>query len=139
MQIEGLRKFRGRNGYFTDLPWEARQRADMWLHRFRQRWGRDLPRWRFAILVGQARRLALTSTDERAAWGRSMLAKRGGYAVQQQYQLHSRTGDRHPAHRAARLSASRLKWKKDSERDAEQRHSGRSEYYSATLHPNAHL
>ena len=100
MRIEGLRKFRGRNsrGYFADLPWEARQRAHMWLRRFCQRWGRNLPRWCFAILVGQAKRLALRSPDERSAWGRSMLAKPGGYALQQKYQCDGRIGDRHPAH-----------------------------------------
>ena len=40
-----------------------------------------MPLWRRAILIGQAKRLASMSDDERSAWGRSMLAKRGGYAV----------------------------------------------------------
>jgi hypothetical protein len=111
MGIEALQAFRGRNpdGYFQHLPWEVRQRALGWLHHFCQRWGRDLPPWRFAILVGQAKRLALMSPDERSAWGRSMLAKRGGHAVQRQYQLEGRTGDRHPAHRAAQVSVARRK------------------------------
>jgi hypothetical protein len=55
----------------------------MWLWRFCQKWGRDLPPWHFAILVGQAKRLALNPPT--GAWGRSMLAKRGGKAVQRQY------------------------------------------------------
>jgi hypothetical protein len=90
MRIEGLKKFRGRNprGYFEGLPWEVRNRAYMWLHKFCQRWGNDLPRWRFAILVGQAKRLALNPPT--SGWGRSMLAKRGGYAVQLHYQLEGR-------------------------------------------------
>src|SRR5262249_47008734 len=66
-----------------DLPWEAQQAARHWLWRFCQRWGRNLPQWRFAILVGQAKRLALNPPT--SAWGRSMLAKRGGYAVQRMY------------------------------------------------------
>ena len=114
MRIDGLRKFRGRNphGYFEDLPWEVRQRAQMWLHKFCERWGHDLPPYRFAILVGQAERLAWTSPAERSAWGRKMLAKRGGYAVQQRYRAEGRTGAPHPAHHAARVSASKRRWKK---------------------------
>ena len=51
----------------------------------RQRQLKQTPQWTFAILVGQAKRLAKKSKEERSAWGRSMLAKRGGYAVQRQY------------------------------------------------------
>jgi hypothetical protein len=39
-----------------------------------------MPDWRMGILVGQARRLALNPPD--SAWGRSMLAARGGPALQ---------------------------------------------------------
>jgi hypothetical protein len=117
MRIEGLRKFRGRNprGYFEDLPWEARNRACMWLDRLCERWKSDLPRWRFAILVGQAKRLARMSDDDRSAWGRKMLAKRGGYAVQRRYRAEERVGKLHPAHHAARVSASKRRWKKTVE------------------------
>jgi hypothetical protein len=85
MRLFALEKYRGRNpkGYFEDLPWEVRNRAHQWLHRFVSRWGHDLPSWRFAILVGQAKRLALNPPS--AAWGRSMHAKRGGLAVQRKY------------------------------------------------------
>ena len=123
MRIEGLRKYRDRNprGYFADLPWEVRQRAQMWLHRFCERWGHDLPRWRFAILVGQAKRLASTSPEQRSAWGRSMLAKRGGYAVQQRYRDAGRVGHKHPAHRAAAVSASRRKWRAEQQAEAQER------------------
>jgi hypothetical protein len=84
-RIPGLKRYQGRNprGAFEDLPWEARQRAYQWLWRFCQKWGKDLPNWRYAILVGQARRLALNPPT--SAWGRSMLAKRGGKAVQRYY------------------------------------------------------
>jgi hypothetical protein len=50
------------------------------LSRFCRRWGNDLPSWRYALLVGQAKRLALHPPD--SAWGRRMLAKRGGLAAQ---------------------------------------------------------
>jgi hypothetical protein len=116
MRIESLRKYRVRNlhGYFQDLPWEVRNRAQMLLHRFCERWQGNLPRWRFAILVGQAKRLARMSDDDRSAWGRKMLAKRGGYAVQRRYQAEGRVGKLHPAHHAARVSASKRRWKKSA-------------------------
>lgn len=69
MRIEELQKFRGRHprGYFEDLPWEVQNRAYAWLHKFCERWRGNLPRWRFAILVGQAKRLARMSDDDRSA------------------------------------------------------------------------
>lgn len=90
MRIEGLRKYRGRNpnGYFEDLPADVRFHARRWLAYLlerRKHLGKETPQWTFAILVGQAKRLASKSEEERSAWGRSMLAKRGGYAVQQRY------------------------------------------------------
>lgn len=90
MRIESLRRYRSSNpkGYFEDLSPEVRLRARRWLAYLlerRQRQGKQTPQWTFAILVGQAKRLAKQSKDERSAWGRSMLAKRGGYAVQQRY------------------------------------------------------
>jgi hypothetical protein len=105
-------KYRGRNpnGYFRDLPWEARNRANRWLHRFVARWGRDLPAWRFAILVGQAKRLALNPPT--SAWGRSMLAKRGGLAVQRKYLLEGR----HPTERATQGRLKKQLRKKAEER-----------------------
>jgi hypothetical protein len=64
----------------------------MWLRRFCRRWGNDLPPWRYAILVGQAKRLALNPPD--SAWARRMLARRGGLAVQEK---HRREGIAPPA------------------------------------------
>jgi hypothetical protein len=60
----------------------------MWLWRFRQKWDRDLPPWRFAILVGQAKRLALNPPSYE--WSRWMNAKKGGYAVQRAYRHEGR-------------------------------------------------
>jgi len=97
MRIAGLKKYRGRNpqGYFEELPWEVRQRAYGWLHHLMQK-GRaergGVPRWLFALYVGQAKRLARTTPEERRKWGRSMLGRRGGLAVQRRY----RQEGRHP-------------------------------------------
>jgi hypothetical protein len=109
MRIDGLKKYRGRDpkGYFEDLPCELRQRALGWLHHLCEPWGTDLPSWRMAILIGQARRLARTSPEERSEWGRRMLAKLGGLRTQQGYREQGRTGSKHPAHKAARVSAIR--------------------------------
>ena len=93
MRIPNLDRYRRKTplSYFQDLPWEARQRAYEWLNKFMKRWeareGSVAP-WRFAILVGQARRLALNPPT--SSWGRSMLAKRGGLAVQRRYRLEGR-------------------------------------------------
>jgi hypothetical protein len=96
MKILSLAEYRGRNpkGYFQDLPRQTQYEAYWWLDRFVKRWRGDMPSWRFAILVGQARRLALNPPT--SAWGRSMLAKRGGLAVQRKYRLDGK----HPTHRA---------------------------------------
>jgi len=89
MQITGLKKYQGRRGAgLDDLPWAIRQRTQDWLWHVYKRWRGDLPQWRRAILKGQARRLALNPPS--SEWGRSMLAKRGGYAVQRMYQLEGR-------------------------------------------------
>lgn len=71
------------------------------LTKFQRRWQGDLPGWRLGILIGQARRLALNPPT--AAWGRSMLAKRGGYAVQRAY----RAEGRHPTAKATRARLNR--------------------------------
>jgi hypothetical protein len=42
------------------------------------------------LYVGQAKRLARISPEQRSAWGRSMLAERGGLAVQRSYRLEGR-------------------------------------------------
>jgi len=98
MRIVALRNHRSRNprGYFQDLPALIQRRAYHWLGKFCKRWGSNLPPWRLALLVGQARRLALNPPT--SAWGRSMLAKRGGLAVQRKYRLEGK----HPTAYATR-------------------------------------
>src|SRR5690242_8662489 len=66
--------------YFRDMPSAARDRAEKLVSKFFERWQGDLPNWRRAILVGQARRLAMNPPD--SGWGRRMLAARGGHALQ---------------------------------------------------------
>ena len=86
MRIHGLKKYRNRNpkGYFEDLPPVIRMAAHRWLSCFlARREGLVIPGWLFGILVGQAKRLAVNPPT--AAWGRSMLAKKGGKAVQRKY------------------------------------------------------
>jgi hypothetical protein len=96
MRIEPLRKYqrRGRDGfYFTELLPSDQEVARRWLRRFVDRYrhrnnGRPVPPWLFAIYVGQAKRLTMhpPSSD----WGRRMLARKGGLAVQRQYRLEGR-------------------------------------------------
>ena len=115
MRIPSLRKFNGRNpdGYFNDLPPQARMAAWRWLGKFQERWGRNMPRWRFAILVGQAKRLALNPPD--SAWGRSMHSKKGGKAVQRKY----RAEGRHPTKFATRVRVLKQDRAKKAQAEAE--------------------
>jgi hypothetical protein len=110
--IPGLKKYQGRNpnGYFQDLEWPVRQRAYRWLGVFVKRWGHNLTSWRFAILVGQARRLALNPPD--SAWGRSMAAKKGGYAVQRKYQEEGRR----PTEIASQVHCANARMRKEAAR-----------------------
>jgi hypothetical protein len=98
MRITRLDSYRDRNpnGYFDDLPLDIRISATQWLDRFCKKWAGNLPPWRFAILVGQARRLALHPPT--SSWGRSMLAKRGGLALQRKLRLEGK----HPTAYATR-------------------------------------
>jgi hypothetical protein len=78
---------------FTDMPEPARSKARRVFARFSEKWDSKLPHWREEsrlkpILVGQARRLALDPPD--SAWGRRMLAKRGGYAAHEKYRAERR-------------------------------------------------
>jgi hypothetical protein len=118
MRIAALKKYRrlAPAGHFLDLAPEARARAYRWLDLFctrRRAQGLTVEPWLFAIYCGQARRLALNPPT--SAWGRSMLAKRGGYAVQRQYVIEGRTGARHPVQKAARVSAQKRELRKAEE------------------------
>jgi len=117
MRIASLQKYRRPTppGYFLDLTPSLRRIAYRWLDRFCRRWHRNLPAWRLAILVAQARRLALNPPT--SAWGRSMLAKRGGLAVQRKYWLDGR----HPTEPATRRRLQKLDAKKREAVEAEER------------------
>lgn len=111
--IPGLKKFQGRNpnGYFQDLDWHVRQCAHQWLHRFCEQARRQrghVPQWLFAIYVGQAKRLAKNHPS--SAWGRSMLAKRGGKAVQWRY----RHEGRHPTEIATQVHRANARTRRDA-------------------------
>ena len=112
MRIYALQNFRGRNprGYFQDLPRETQYQAYCWLKKFVARWERNLPPWRFAILVGQAKRLALNPPT--SEWGRSMHVKQGGLAVQRQYRLEGRN----PPERATKVRLAKRKKQKTAGR-----------------------
>jgi hypothetical protein len=78
MRIEGLKKCRHRPS-IEDLPKPYRSDAWHWYHRIprrRQSLGKPTREpWLRAILMGQAKRLALNPPT--SAWGRSMLTKTG--------------------------------------------------------------
>lgn len=117
MKIAALSEYRRRrrSGYFQDVAPGVRALAHRWLHRFCKRWRGDLPGWRLAILVGQARRLTLNPPT--SAWGRRMRAKKGGLAVQRKYRLEGR----HPTERATRIRLQKLVAKKRAEAEAKER------------------
>jgi hypothetical protein len=112
MRIPSLRKYNGKNpnGYFNDLPPQARMRAWQLLGKFEAKWRGNLPQWRKAILISQAKRLALNPPT--SEWGRSMRAKKGGYAVQRKYLTEGRTGKLHPANHATRVRVLKQQRKK---------------------------
>jgi hypothetical protein len=109
---------RWRRNLFDDLPFEKQQEAQERLAEYCKNHRGDSRRGLMPILIGQARRWTMTSPAERSRWGRRMLAKRGGYAVQQLYREQGRTGDQHPAHKAAKISVEhRRKLKKKCEEE----------------------
>jgi hypothetical protein len=102
MAIEELRKQQRRHArgeYFGHLPLERRRRAWQWLKRMlvraRARGKRLTPR-RLGAMVARATSLSGMSSEQLRAWGRSMRAKQGGYAVQRHYRAH----DIHPTRKA---------------------------------------
>src|SRR5271169_3696608 len=92
---------RSRGPMFEGLTPQQEQDAYRLLAKFLRRHP-DCPQWLYPILVGNARRLALNPPS--SAWGRSMRAKKGGYATQRRYIIEGRTGQNHPAHYAATVS-----------------------------------
>jgi hypothetical protein len=113
MRIESLKKYRGRNstGSLEDLPPDVRFRAWQWLGELQERRknkGKLTPQWVFALLVGQAKRLALNPPT--SAWGRSMAAKKGGLAAQRKYQAEGR----HPTAKATQVRLSKRRAQKQA-------------------------
>ena len=117
MRILQLDRYRDRNpnGYFYDLPLDIRISATQWLDRFCKKWAGNLPPWRFAILVGQAKRLAVNPPT--SSWCRAMLAKRGGLALQRKLRLEGK----HPTAYATRCRVLKQRAKKRAAAKAEMR------------------
>ncbi|HVB32770.1 MAG TPA: hypothetical protein VNJ52_00140 [Patescibacteria group bacterium] len=105
---------------FEDLPFEAQKRARLRLHIFLQR-HHPCPPWLYPILIGRARFLGQLSSGQLSAWGRSMRAKRYGYASQRKFREEGRVGKWHPAHRASRVSKARRELRKQRKQEAEER------------------
>ena len=91
MAIEGLRKCQRRHPkgcYFVELTPERRKIAWLWLEKFLARArarGKPITPQRLGGMVARATSLSGMAVEQRSAWGRSMLAKLGGYAVQRRY------------------------------------------------------
>jgi hypothetical protein len=120
MRITQLDEYRHRDraGRFQDLPPSTRAAAHRWLDRFctrRRTRGLAIEPWLFAIYCGQARRLALNPPT--STWGRSMLAKRGGLALQRKLRMEGK----HPTAHATRCRLRKLDAKKRAEAEAEER------------------
>ena len=99
---------------------DARHRAYRWFDRFirrREAIHGGVPGWLFAIYCGEAKRLALNPPT--SSWGRSMLAKRGGLAVQRRYRLEGRNATA----RAMRCRLIKQNARKRAREDAELRDS----------------
>jgi len=101
---------RSRSNMFAGLSPEQERAARGWLNLFLIRHPNPA-QWLYPILVGQARKLALNPPT--SAWGRSMRAKKGGYAVQRRYRLEGR----HPTARATlcRVVGQNAKWREAAE------------------------
>lgn len=77
--LRATRAPRDPRGPFAGLTWPQQRTAEAYLYRFCQRWGSDLPPWRYAILCGVAKRLALHPPPP--GWGRRMHKAQGGLAT----------------------------------------------------------
>jgi hypothetical protein len=114
VRIEALQKYRQRAS-IDQLPEPLRTRAWEWYSYFlmrRRAEGKPTPQTTHAILQGVAKRLAKTTSEERSAWGRSMLGRLGGLRVQQMHREQGRFGPLHPALRAAKVSVQRRRERK---------------------------
>jgi hypothetical protein len=119
MKIVALKNYRRRlSGYFQDLAPTLRATAYRWLDRFctrRRARGLSVDPWLLAIYCGQARRLTLNPPT--SGWGRSMLAKRGGIALQRKLRIEGK----HPTESATRCRLRKLETKKRAKAEAKMR------------------
>lgn len=119
MKIAALKNYHRRPaGYFQDLTPTLRATACRWLDRFckrRRARGLSVEPWLLAIYCGQARRLTLNPPT--SAWGRKMLAKRGGLALQRKLRVEGK----HPTERATWCRLRKLESKKRAEAEAKMR------------------
>src|SRR5258708_73239 len=112
MRIEGLRRHRGRGVMFGDLPLPVNRWAyNRWDQLCRKLHAQGRLTTATRALAVATVRSALTRLRD-SNWGRRMLAKLGGYAVQRKYRQEGRSGARHPAHYAAQVSAARRRQRK---------------------------
>jgi hypothetical protein len=106
MKIAALKNYPRRPaGYFQELSPTLRATAYRWLDRFckrRRARGLSVEPWLLAIYCGQARRLTLNPPT--SAWGRKMLAKRGGLALQRKLRIEGKHSTEHATRRRLRKS-----------------------------------
>jgi hypothetical protein len=123
MKIKALATYRHRES-IDDLPEPLRSRAWEWYGYFLMRRKADskpTPQTTQAILQGVAKRLAKTTTAERSAWGRRMLARLGGLRVRESYRERGLIGRLHPAVKAAAKSVQRRRERKQKMQEEFQR------------------
>jgi hypothetical protein len=124
MKIPGFIRQQRRwgNNLFDDLPFEAEQEAQKRLRRYCEN-HRGNPKWRwlYPILIGLARRWAMTTVEERRKVARTLRATMAGYATQRKYRKQGRTGEKHPSQKAARISVAHRKRARELKQEEEQR------------------
>jgi hypothetical protein len=110
-----------RKNLFDDLPLERQQEAQRRLGRYYENHRGDSRRGLRPILIGLARRWAMTTPEERRKVGLTLRATMAGYAVQRKYREQGRTGEKHPSQKAARISVAHRKRARELKQEAEQR------------------
>ena len=93
---------------------EAQQRYWQMREDYKEENG-SVPAYVEPILIGRARAITAAGPGERSRIGRSMLAARGGHALQRKLRDQGLTGKNHPyAHMAAQVSAIRRRHRKEA-------------------------
>ena len=113
---------RWQTNLFDDLPFEKRQEAQWRFGRYCENHKGD-PRWTslYPILIGLARRWAMTTPEERRKVGLMLRATMAGYAGQRKYREQGRIGETHPSQKAGRISVAHRKRAKELKQEAEER------------------